>query len=321
MVAPCIDRSQVAVSRRRVMAGVTGLTFAIALEQGGVSNAAERNAEPRQEGFELSTIAQGADQSDSADLGRMARQAVTEIFGNRDQTAVDRFFSESFVQHDPNMADGRPRLKALVAQIASSPKNGVTIYRTLVDGDIVMLHSKYQSWPGFAGPVIAFDLFRFANEKIVEHWGGQELEAPPNPSGHTQVDGPTAVVDRNRTEENRALVRAFKQVVTVELRFDRVDEFIEGDDYTQHASKVGDGTARMKARVSGVAKPGSTPVLVPRRYVAEGNFVLAIVEARTEPPTVNYDLFRVQNGKIAEHWDVLSVIPPRDQRKNANGPF
>ena len=108
MVAPCIDRSQVAISRRRVMTGVAGLTFAIALEQVGVSNAAERNAEPRQEGFELSTIAQDADQSDSADLGRMARQAVIEIFRDRDPTAVDRFFSQSFVQHDPNLADGHP---------------------------------------------------------------------------------------------------------------------------------------------------------------------------------------------------------------------
>jgi len=259
--------------------------------------------------------------SHRADLDAMARRAVIEIFQNRDSTAIDRFFSQSFVQHDPNIADGISGLRAFVAQIASSPKNGVAIYRTLVDGDTVMLHSKYESWPGFAGPVIAFDLFRFADEKIVEHWGGQELEAPPNPSGHTQVDGPTAVVDHDRTEENRALARAFKQVVTVELRFDRVDEFIAGDNYTQHASKVGDGTARMKARVSGVAKPGGTPVLVPRRYVAEGNFVLAIVEARTEPPTVNYDLFRVENGKIAEHWDVLSVIPPPNQRKNANGPF
>jgi predicted SnoaL-like aldol condensation-catalyzing enzyme len=190
-----------------------------------------------------------------------------------------------------------------------------------VDGDIVMLHSKYEGWPGFSGPVIAFDLFRFKDGKIVEHWGGQTLETGPNPSGHTQVDGPTAVVGRERTEANRTLVSSFKQVVTVELRFDRVGEFIDGDHYTQHASKVGDGGARMQARVSGVVKPGAAQVLIPRLYIAEGNFVLALVEARTEPPTANYDLFRVENGKIVEHWDVLSVIPPRDHWKNANGPF
>jgi predicted SnoaL-like aldol condensation-catalyzing enzyme len=264
---------------------------------------------------------QARNHPDASDLGAIARQATIEIFRNRDSTAIDRFFSEPFVQHDPNIGDGLPGLRAFVTELANSTTTNITIYRTVVDGDIVMLHSKYEGWPGFSGPVIAFDLFRFKDGKIVEHWGGQTPETGPNPSGHTQVDGPTAVVGRERTEANRTLVSSFKQVVTVELRFDRVGEFIDGDHYTQHASKVGDGGARMQARVSGVVKPGAAQVLIPRLYIAEGNFVLALVEARTEPPTANYDLFRVENGKIVEHWDVLSVIPPRDHWKNANGPF
>jgi predicted SnoaL-like aldol condensation-catalyzing enzyme len=258
---------------------------------------------------------------DSADSGAIARQAVIEILRNRNSSAIDRFFSEPFVQHDPNIPDGLSGLRTFVTELANSPSTNVTIYRTVVDGDIVMLHSKYEGWPGFSGPVIAFDLFRFKDGKIVEHWGGQTAETGPNPSGHTQVDGPADIVDRAQTETNRTLVRNFKQVVTVELHFDRVDEFIDGDHYVQHASKVGDGVARMKARVSGVVTPGADQVLIPRRYIAEGNFVLCLVEARTKPPTANYDLFRVQNDKIAEHWDVLSVIPPSNQWKNANGPF
>jgi predicted SnoaL-like aldol condensation-catalyzing enzyme len=264
---------------------------------------------------------QARNHPDTSDLGATVRQATIAIFRDRDSTAIDRFFSEPFVQHDPNIGEGLPGLRAFATELANSPTTNVTIYRTVVDGDVVMLHSKYEGWPGFSGPVIAFDLFRFKNGKIVEHWGGQTAEAGPNPSGHTQVDGPTAVVDRKQTEANRTLVRNFKQAVTVELRFDRVDEFIDGDHYVQHASKVGDGTAQMKARVSGVVKPGATQVLIPRRYIAEGNFVLCLVEARTEPPTANYDLFRVENGRIAEHWDVLSVIPPQNQWENANGAF
>lgn len=265
--------------------------------------------------------AQTGNHSDVPDLGATARQAMIEIFRNRNSISIDRFFSDQFVQHDPNIADGLSGLRAFVKEVMNSPTTNITIYRTVVDGDIVMLHSKCESWPGFSGPVIAFDLFRFKDGKIVEHWGGQTSETVPNLSGHTQVDGPTAVIDRERTEVNRTLVRNFKQVVTVELRFDRVDEFIEGDHYIQHASKVGDGVARMKARVSGVVTPSADRVLIPRRYIAEGNFVLCLVEARTGPPTANYDLFRVENGKIAEHWDVLSAIPPQKQWKNANAPF
>jgi predicted SnoaL-like aldol condensation-catalyzing enzyme len=270
----------------------------------------------------VAQIRQEQSTTSKLELGAKAREAMIEIFRKKDATAVERFFAEPFVQHDPAIADGLPGLRSFVAEIAASPSADITIYRTLVDDDIVMLHSKYQGLKNSAAPLIAFDLFRFKDGKIVEHWGGQDPEAAPNASGHSQVDGPTDVVDRDLTEANRVLVRTFKQVVTVEVRFDRVGEFIEGDNYVQHASKVGDGTARMKARVSEVAKTGGEPVLQPRRYIADGNFVLALVEARTPPhPTANYDLFRVENGKIVEHWDVLSPIPPRDQWKNANGPF
>ncbi len=255
-------------------------------------------------------------------IGAKAREAMTSIFDGKDPSAVNRFFAEPFVQHDPNVPDGLAGLGQYAAGIATSPRPKVNIYRTLEDGDLVLLHSKYEGLSGQFASMVAFDLFRFKDGKIVEHWGGQEPETPPNPSAHTQVDGPTDVKDRNKTEENRELVRAFKETITVELKFDQVGRFIEGDNYTQHASKVGDGVGRMTSRVAGTAKPSLIPVLNPRRYVADGNFVLVLVEANAEGgPTANYDLFRVERGKIVEHWDVLSPIPPREQWKNSNGPF
>jgi predicted SnoaL-like aldol condensation-catalyzing enzyme len=138
-----------------------------------------------------------SDQTKSGDLGATARQAMISILRDRDTSAVDRYFAEPFIQHDPNVADGLPGLKAFVADVARSPKTDITIYRTVVDHDIVMLHSKYEGMPGFSGPVIAFDLFRFKNGKIVEHWGGQEAEEGLNLSGRSQVDGATDVVDGN----------------------------------------------------------------------------------------------------------------------------
>ena len=80
---------------------------------------------------------------------------------------------------------------------------------------------KYRGVGRYARTAIAFDLFRFSGGKIAEHWGGQEPEEPPNPSGRSQVDGPTEVVDREKTEANRTLVRAYRETVMVALRFDR----------------------------------------------------------------------------------------------------
>jgi predicted SnoaL-like aldol condensation-catalyzing enzyme len=255
-------------------------------------------------------------------LGASARQAMIDIFRKKDVTAVDRYFAAPFAQHDPGLADGLAGVKAFAGEVASSPAADITIYRTLVDGDFVLLHSKYQGVARYAGSAIAFDLFRFKDGKIVEHWGGQEPEEPPNLSGRTQVDGPTAVLDREKTEANRALVRNYRETVMVALRFDRIEEFIEGAHYAQHASKIGDGIARLRERIASVAKEGGQLYLTPRRFVAEGNFVVVLSEGDLPSgPTALYDLFRVENGKIVEHWDVLTPIPPRDQWKNANGPF
>ena len=255
-------------------------------------------------------------------LGANARQAMIDIFRNKDATAVDRYFAEPFMQHDPNFADGLAGMKSFAVEVASSASPGITIYRTLVDGDFVLLHSRYEGVRRYGASAIAFDLFRFRDGKIAEHWGGQEPEAPPNPSGRTQVDGPTEIVDREKTETNRTLVRTYRETVMVSLRFDRIEEFIDGARYAQHASKIGDGIASLRNRIASVAKEGGRLYLTPRRFVAEGNFVLVLTEGDLPSgPTALYDLFRVENGKIVEHWDVLTPIPPRDQWKNSNGPF
>ena len=255
-------------------------------------------------------------------IGAKAREAMIDIFRKKDPTAVDRHFAESFIQHDPSFTDGLAGMKTFAADVASSPAADIIIYRTLVDGDFVLLHARYDGVERYGAPVIAFDLFRFKDGKIVEHWGGQEPETPPNLSGRTQVDGPTEVLDRDKTEANRTLVRTYRETVMVSLRFDRIEEFIEGAHYAQHASKIGDGIARLRDRIASVAKEGGQLFLTPRRFVAEGNFVLVLTEGELPSgPTALYDLFRVENGKIVEHWDVLTPISPRNQWKSPNGPF
>ena len=65
--------------------------------------------------------------------GANARQAMIDIFRKKDPTAVDRYFGESFIQHDPNLADGLAGMKSCAAEVASSPTADIPIYRMLVD--------------------------------------------------------------------------------------------------------------------------------------------------------------------------------------------
>ena len=88
---------------------------------------------------------------------------MIDIFRKKDAAVVDRYFAESFIQHDPNLADGLAGMRSFASEIASSPAADITIYRTLVDGDFVLLHSRYDGVRRYGGPAIAFDLLRSAS--------------------------------------------------------------------------------------------------------------------------------------------------------------
>lgn len=56
--------------------------------------------------------------------------------------------------------------------------------------------------------------------------------------------------------------------------------------------------------------------------VGEGNFVLALSEGLASGnSTAFFDLFRIADSKIVEHWDVIDEIPPLSMHKNSNGKF
>ena len=56
--------------------------------------------------------------------------------------------------------------------------------------------------------------------------------------------------------------------------------------------------------------------------LADANYGLAVSEgAFGGAPTAYYDLFRVENGKIAEHWDVMETIANKETWANDNGKF
>ncbi|WP_460943955.1 nuclear transport factor 2 family protein [Spirosoma daeguense] len=56
--------------------------------------------------------------------------------------------------------------------------------------------------------------------------------------------------------------------------------------------------------------------------LGEGNFILALSEGTSGgKETSFYDLFRVENGKIAEHWDTIETIPAKADWKTTTGNF
>jgi predicted SnoaL-like aldol condensation-catalyzing enzyme len=243
--------------------------------------------------------------SDTSSNKALVLRATDELFGNHDATAVDRYFSPSYQQHNPTLPSGLDPLRG-IAGMSSLKTERV---RSLADGDLVVLQNRYVGWG--PKPVIAFDLFRVHDGKIVEHWDGIQEEAPKNPGGHTMIDGPTELADRDKTDANRTLVRSFVEAVLVRGEADKLTTFIDATSYTQHNPAIADGLAGLGAFLGDLKKKGvSFSYAKVHRVVAEGNFVLTQSEGEIGgKKQAFYDLFRVANGKIVEHWDVIQEVP------------
>jgi predicted SnoaL-like aldol condensation-catalyzing enzyme len=225
---------------------------------------------------------------------------------------------DKLIQHNPRLGDG---LAAYLALSQSLPRGSVkvNVVRVFQDGDIVFAHTERI----MARPEVTFDIFRFEDGKIVEHWDNiQDRAAKPNPSGHAMTDGPTEATDFDKTEENKELIRAYRDDV-IQGRRESAARYFDDGNYIQHNPVFADNSSGLTAGVQALESQG-LKVKFDRVHMVlgEGNFVLVVTEgSRGDLPTAYYDLFRIENRKIAEHWDTIEQIPPASEWKNSNGKF
>lgn len=224
-----------------------------------------------------------------------------------------------YIQHNLLAADG---LDGFTTIMSTLPPNSarVNTVRVFEDGDYVFTHTDYD----FFGPKIGFDIVRFEDGLIVEHWDNlQETPAATNPGGHTMIDGATEITDLDKTEANKAVIRDFYDNVLTGGRFDLLPTFFNNDHCIQHNPMLPDGiTAAAEAMGKAMAAGYSLTVSSLKMLLGEGNFVLGVAEGtQNGKPAALYDLFRLENGKIVERWDVIEETLPRDQWQNSNGKF
>lgn len=254
----------------------------------------------------------------AAMLGSMATSAMAnnkdvaiDIIQNgiigADRSVIEAHVAENIIPHNPNAAPGRAGVLGYIDYLSSlGAPIPSKIIRILAEGELVVMQREVD----FFGPKVFFDLLRFEDGQMAEHWDVAQPWVEETASGRTMTDGPTEISGAAATADNKRLVTDFVTDVLMYGELDKLDSYL-APEYMQHNPFVPDKLDGLKGFIAYLSEQKTVFYYEKiHNVVAEGNFVFVQSEGVFDgKPTAFNDLWRVENGMIVEHWDAVQEIP------------
>lgn len=104
----------------------------------------------------------------------LAIEAITGAFIKRDVTILEKLFGDDYIQHNPTIPNGRGSIPAVIRALPADFRYEMGL--VVAEGEYVMIHGRYTGWA--PKPVVAVDIFRIVDGKLVEHWDVMQEEVP-----------------------------------------------------------------------------------------------------------------------------------------------
>lgn len=239
--------------------------------------------------------------------------------GNYEE-AINTYVGDRYTQHSTPVKDGKDGFIEFFADfVERNPDRQIDIVRGFEDGRYVFLHA-LQTLDGGTTRWVTADIFDTDDDgRLIEHWDIIAEWSDETVSGHTQVDGATEVTGLDKTEANKAVVDGFVTDILINGEFDKVTDYVSTETYVQHNPQVGDGLDGLNAFVASLAEQGlAMQYEKVHLLIGSGNFVATLSKMHLgDTDMAVIDLFRLENGLIVEHWDVMEEILPEDQWVNS----
>ncbi len=229
--------------------------------------------------------------------------------------AVDQYTGDRYTQHSTGVKDGVDGFKAFFKGFLERTNDrDIQVIRGIEDGKYVFAHV-YQNIDNGAAKWITTDMFDTdENDKIIEHWDviAPYHESEKTVSGNDMVLGEFELKDFEKTEENKSLIRCFLVEVYQNKNIDALGKYIEKGKLIQHSHQIDNGLDALKQHLS----KGNIYYNFVFHVLGQGNHVVSMSKATIdEQAYCVFDIFRLEDGKIVEHWDNMEPIP----EENVNG--
>lgn len=264
------------------------------------------------------------DEDPAPELSQKEKAAsFLEAVNTRNVATIEELVTEDYIQHNPFLPTGRDAFVQVVTTVLEDNGTMVESVRILEDGDFVAIHNLWTNAAPFgADTVVSFDILRFdENGKIAEHWDAIQPWESQTANGNTMIDGPAIISSLDQTEANKALAVSIIEDVLMGQNPGNIANYI-AEDYIQHNPGIDNGLAGIQAAVEYLTSINNMfQYNTIHKVIGEGDFVLTISEGQWNGTSnAFYDLFRMENGKAVEHWDVIQPVPT-EGLANDNGMF
>jgi len=256
----------------------------------------------------------------------------TVLMGGRlDQ--VEQYMTERYIQHNPNISTGRDAFVeffSAFAQPGPIPEEFPPTAVKFAKGDyVVFVWEREAEDPQTGEPYNYnfFDVVRVQDGRVDEHWDSVFRSSPP---GAPVMPVNPGIGPRPVAPSNTAAEQAVEDLVNIEmkdiLQYQNVDLAMDvmAPDYIQHNPNVPDGRDGFIEFFSRFANPQPIQdewISEPELILTHGDIALYIMTRYSEDPARDnevykwnwFDMFRVENGLIQEHWDSATRdnnVPP-----------
>ena len=234
--------------------------------------------------------------------------------GNID--VVKRYSGDRYTQHSTGVRDGADGFSEFFKGFLERTTNrDIRVIRAIEDGSFVFLHV-YQDIDNGSAKWVTTDMFDTdENDKLIEHWDviAPYVEPSKTVSGNDMVLGDFQITDLDKTEQNKAIVRSFIVDVFQNGNHENVANYISEKSYINRNPHVPNGIDAVKQFLA--TQPFSYDFVF--KVIGQGNYVVTYSKATLNGQELAvFDIFRLENGLIVEHWDNMEPIPPRSEWAN-----
>ncbi|MEJ8562039.1 nuclear transport factor 2 family protein [Yoonia sp. GPGPB17] len=247
-------------------------------------------------------------------LENVRRIYLEGIAGGNAREAVMKYTGHRYTQHSTGVGDGADGFLAFFEPfVARNPKRHIEIVRIFEDGPWVFCNA-YQSLNDGAAQWVTMDMFYTdASGLILEHWDTIAPYTAKTLSGANMVRGATDVDESADGAASKALVLEYTKQVLQQRDHGTLGAFV-AEGLIQHAPTIASGRAGLASWLAS-ADGGRYEMMF--QIIGQGNFVVTYGKRHAHGKDIAvFDLYRVADGLIVEHWMNEEEIGPRENWGN-----